>query len=125
VRPLEICAVNNVPDITKRPKLDIVPGKIKPIENSQAQPSQELPENEKYVPVSEEQINKALEQANKSLAVGGIKLEFSIHEKTKELMVKVLDADTGEVIKEIPSEKSLDRLAMVLEKIGWLVDKKV
>jgi uncharacterized FlaG/YvyC family protein len=40
-------------------------------------------------------------------------------------MVKVLDADSGEIIKEIPSQKSLDRLAVVLEDIGWLVDRKV
>ena len=121
-----ISAVNNVPDIIKRPKLDIVPDNIESTDNQQMQQqNQGLPENEKNMPVSEEQIKNIIAQANKSLAGCSTKLEFSIHEQTKEIMVKVLDADTGEVIKEIPSEKSLDRLAVVLENIGWLVDKKV
>jgi flagellar protein FlaG len=123
---LGISAVNNVPDIIKRPKLDIVPDNIESTDNQQMQQqNQGLPENEKNMPVSEEQIKNIIAQANKSLAGCSTKLEFSIHEQTKEIMVKVLDADTGEVIKEIPSEKSLDRFAMVLEEIGWLVDKKV
>lgn len=123
---MEISAVNNVADIIKRPKLNIVPDGIEPVDKQKVQQqSQGLPENKENVPVSEEHINKVIEQANKSLAAQNTKLEFSIHEKTKEIIVKVMNADTGEVIKEIPSEKTLDRFAEVLEKIGWLVDKKV
>ena len=122
---MEISAVKNVADSIKRPRLDIVPGDIETANNKQMQQSQGLPENKENIAVSMEQINRVIEKANKSLAQHSTKLEFSIHDQTKEIMVKVLDADTGDVIKEIPSEKSLDRLAMVLEDIGWLIDKKV
>jgi len=42
-------------------------------------------------------------------------LQFSIHEETKEIMVKVLDTDTEEVIREIPPEKILDMVAKIWE----------
>lgn len=123
---MEISAVNNVPDIIKRVKVDIVPENIRKIDSKQVrQKSQDLPENEKNIPVNEEQIKNIIEQANKSLAACSTRLEFTIHEKTKEIIVKVLNTDTGEVIKEIPSEKSLDRFAEVLENNGLLVDEKV
>jgi len=58
---------------------------------------------------------KAIEKANK--AINGIhtELEFSIHEKSKEIMVKVIDSETKEVIREIPPEKILDMVAAMLE----------
>lgn len=123
---MEISAVNNLPNIIQRPKFDIASGNIEPTDKQQVQPqNQGSPENEKKVPISEEQIKNAIEQANKSLAACGTKLEFSIHDKTKEIMVKVVNANTGEVINEIPSKKSMDRLAMVMEEIGLLVDERV
>ena len=120
---MEISAVNNVPDIIIRPKLDIVPGNIGQADKQHQ--NQGLPENQKTIDVSSEQINKAIERANKSLAAHSTKLTFSIHDKTKEIITKVVDTNSGEVIREIPSEKLLDRLAMALEEIGLLVDEKV
>ena len=123
---MEICAVNNIPDIIKRPKLDIVPDNIGQADTQQVQQqNQGLPENEKTIEISSEQINKAIARANKSLAVHSTKLDISVHDKTKEIMIRVVDTNTGEVIREIPSEKSLDRLAMALEENGLLVDEKV
>lgn len=124
---MEISAVNKVSDIIKRPKLDIVSDNINPADNQQVkQQSQGLPENEKTtIEVSGELINKAIARANKSLEVHSTKLNFTIHDKTKEIMVKVVDTNTGEVIREIPPEKFMDRLAMVMEDIGLLVDETV
>ena len=119
-----ISTVTNVPDIAIKPKIDIVPGKIAVAQN--AQPSnQGILENINNDAFSEEQIKKVIDKANQSLAEHSTKLAFSIHDQTKEIMVKVLDADSGEVIKEIPSQKSLDRLAAVLENIGWIIDRRV
>jgi flagellar protein FlaG len=51
-------------------------------------------------------------------------MEFSIHEKTKEIMVKVINSDTKEVIREIPQEKILDMVAKMWEMAGILVDER-
>lgn len=74
---------------------------------------------------SEEDVINAIEKANKDFIVYDRRLEFSIHEKTKQIMVKIVDVSTDEVIKELPPEKVLDMLAGVLEVAGIIVDKKV
>ena len=75
--------------------------------------------------VNEQELIHAIEAANKSVQVFDRKLEFSIHEATKEIMVKVIDTNKDEVIREIPAEKTLDMVAKLLEKSGILVDEKV
>ncbi|SMB82782.1 flagellar protein FlaG [Desulfonispora thiosulfatigenes DSM 11270] len=72
-----------------------------------------------------EQIIKAIETANKSLELTETRFEYSIHEKTKEIMVKVIDKNNDEVIREIPSEKILDMVASMWDLAGIFVDEKV
>lgn len=64
-----------------------------------------------------ERANKAINGANKSF-------EYSIHEGTKQIMVKIIDKDTKEVIREIPSEKILDMVAKMWELNGLFVDER-
>ncbi len=52
-------------------------------------------------------------------------LEFSLHKETGTIMVKVMNRETQEVVREIPSEKILDLVAALWEMNGILVDEKV
>lgn len=70
-------------------------------------------------------INHAVEQINKLLTKNDTHLEFSIHEKTKDIIVKVIDEETGELIREVPPERILNMVAIIWEQIGLLVDEKV
>lgn len=54
------------------------------------------------VSVAEEQLIRTIERAVKSLQGPQTTLEISIHEKTHDIMVKVLNKDTGELIREVP-----------------------
>lgn len=74
--------------------------------------------------IDEEQVIQAIESANKHLVLHNTQLEFSIHEKTKQIMVKVLDSETKEVIREIPPEKILDMVAKLWEMAGIFVDER-
>lgn len=74
--------------------------------------------------VGDEQLIKAIERANKALQGATTTFEFSIHEKTKQIMVKVLDKDSGKIIREIPPEKTLDLVAKMWELAGILVDER-
>ncbi len=40
-------------------------------------------------------------------------------------MVKVIDTNTDEIIREIPQEKVLDNIANIKEMLGLLLDKRV
>lgn len=74
--------------------------------------------------IDEKELIKSIEKANNALSLRYTSLEFSIHEKTKEIMVKVIDRDSGEVIREIPPEKILDAVAHMWEIAGIIVDEK-
>lgn len=76
------------------------------------------------VTVGEEQLIKAIEKANKALEGIATSFEFSIHEKTKQIMVKVIEKESGKLIREIPPEKILDMVASMCEKAGLLIDEK-
>ncbi|MBP1992649.1 flagellar protein FlaG [Paenibacillus eucommiae] len=76
------------------------------------------------VTISEGQLIKAIDHALKAVQGATTSLEFSVHNKTKEIMVKVRDKETGDVIREIPPEKTLDFVAKLWEMAGILVDKK-
>lgn len=79
-----------------------------------------------YMPtMGEKTIIDTIEQANKKLEGANREFEFSIHEKTKQIMVKVVDTATKEVVREIPSEKILDMVAAMCENAGLFVDEKV
>ena len=74
--------------------------------------------------LSERDVLKAVENANRALVFHNTQLEFSIHEQTKEIMVKVIDSNTKEIIREIPNEKILDMVAKLWELAGIFVDER-
>jgi flagellar protein FlaG len=76
------------------------------------------------MPVSERVVIEAIEKANKAIQGGNRRFEFSIHDETNQIMVKVYDSDTDELIKEIPNEKILDMVAKICEMAGILVDER-
>lgn len=78
----------------------------------------------KELPVSDKLVIDAIEKANRAISGGSRKFEFSIHEKTKQIMVKVIDAETNEIVREIPPEKTLDMVARMWEMAGIIVDER-
>lgn len=101
------------------------------VANVIAQPainSQELSKLEKegvQVTIGEEQLIRKIEQAVKALQGPTTSLEVSIHDKTHTIMVKVLNKETGELIREIPPEKTLDLVAKMMEIAGIIIDERV
>jgi len=69
-----------------------------------------------------EKIKKAVEQLNKNMPHS--EAVFGIHDDTNRVMIKIVDKDTKEVIKEFPPEATLDMIAKVWELAGILVDEK-
>ncbi len=72
--------------------------------------------------MSDETIRRAIQELNKK----DVKVEsqFGIHEGTNRITVKIVDKETKEVLKEVPSEKMLDMIAKVWEYAGLFVDDK-
>lgn len=74
--------------------------------------------------MSVEDIFRQAKDANDQLKAYDRRLEFSVHDETHKIMVKVIDTTDDSVIREIPSEKALDMLAYVWKMTGLLVDEK-
>ena len=55
---------------------------------------------------------------------GNTVAEFGIYEPINRITIKIKDKDTGEVIREIPSEKMLKVFTKACELVGILVDEK-
>jgi len=87
-------------------------------------PTQITEAEKRELPISEKAVIEAIEKANKAFEGVFRRFEFSIHEKTKEIMIKVIDSATDEVIREIPPEKILDMVATIWEMVGILVDER-
>lgn len=51
--------------------------------------------------------------------------EFGVYEPMNRITIKIKDKETGEVLKEIPSEKMLKMFTKACELAGLLVDEKM
>jgi flagellar protein FlaG len=68
---------------------------------------------------------QTIEKANKRYEAYDKILQFSVHEETRQIVIKIINTKTDEIIAEIPPEKILDMIAQLWEMAGLLVDKRV
>lgn len=71
-----------------------------------------------------DQLKKAIAEMNKKINNTNQEAVFGLHEDTNRVMIKIVDKETKETIKEFPPEKTLDMIARIWEMAGILVDEK-
>ena len=69
-------------------------------------------------------LKEAVDKVNRVLSLDNRRFEITIHEKTKEVLVKVIDTRTNETIKEIPPRKIVDLVVNLCEMAGIIFDAK-
>ena len=74
--------------------------------------------------LSEKMVKEAVERANRAISGADRRFEYSFHDKTNEVIVKVIDSETNEVIREIPPKKILDLVASLMEMAGIIIDER-
>jgi flagellar protein FlaG len=92
------------------------------VSKNDADAEQQGGSQQKQHEASEASIDDAVRNANRHME--HTRCEYSYHDKTKRVSIKVIDSDTDKVIREIPPEKSLDMLQKMWEMAGILVDEK-
>jgi flagellar protein FlaG len=50
---------------------------------------------------------------------------FKVHKPTNDIIVQIIDSQTGEVIREFPPEKILNMVTEFLKMSGLIIDKRV
>jgi len=88
--------------------------------NVQALPTRQEPA------VTEKSVQDAVNRANQMLAVSGSNetISFAYEEKLNQLYVKIIDQDSGAVVREIPSKDFIRHQIALREMIGLILDKK-
>jgi len=87
-----------------------LPARAEPTVSPEGQPAR----------VDSEQVRRAAETINRQLQAVAPNLRFSVDEDTGKTVVRVVDTDTGEIIRQVPSEevlaisRSIDRLQGLL-----------
>lgn len=86
---------------------------IKSVEKSEAS-------DKKY---NKEELDKSLKKLNKFLEEDNAHAEYSVHRDFGDIMIKIIDDKTKEIILEVPPKKILDMIASMCKQFG-LLDKK-
>lgn len=87
----------------------------------QTQEKAELPAEKRY---SKQELEKEIDVLNKWMQSRETHLKFTLHEELNEYYVQIINDQTNEVIREIPSKKVMDMVAQMNEIVGFLIDEK-
>ena len=118
--------LKNTPGLKKTEKQ--VPDEILKKQEKQERKEKKVPEEEvKTEMMTPEEIEKEIENLNKVSEMLNLnrELAFSIHEKTGRIVVKVMNRDNNEVIRQIPEQKFLDVISKFRDVLGLIVDDEV
>ncbi len=76
-----------------------------------------------------QRIKAAVDVVNNAMNISNYHLEFQLHSESDRYQVKVVDTNTGEVIRKIPPDYMLELSArvkqMLDEALGFIIDKLV
>ena len=72
--------------------------------------------------ISDYMIDRAFAIANKAIG-GNFRLSYGTHEPTGRITIAVHDAETNELIREVPPESRLDLYVKITEFMGLLFDQ--
>lgn len=75
--------------------------------------------------LSKEKLQQAVKSMNELLEINHNSSKFVFHEGLERYYVTVVDKETDEVIKEIPSKKLLDAFYEMQKLVGMIVDEKI
>jgi flagellar protein FlaG len=75
--------------------------------------------------ISRQEIENQAKALEKTFLAFNRRVVLSVNEQINQVIIKVVDAETDKVIKEIPAEEIQHLIARIKETIGLLVDEKI
>lgn len=79
-------------------------------------------DNKKDKEVAQSTLESAM--SNMNSRIKKTRCEYDFDDPTNTITVKVYDKDTGDLIREVPPEKSLEAIKKIWEIAGLIVDEK-
>lgn len=74
---------------------------------------------------SQEDLEKLAEEASKTLKFLQVNRHFEVHEDSGRTVIKLYDSNSGEFIKQVPSESSLERILSMQQFLGTTYDQTI
>lgn len=71
-------------------------------------------------PPSKEDVSAAVSKLNEAMATSSQSLKFEIDDDTKQIVVKIIDQGTQEVVRQMPTEEAL-QMAKSIDKMQGLL----
>ncbi len=112
---------SNVKAVKREPESK--PGQDVKVREKQPSVNQRIEEQTRENIENSKKVKNAIAEVNKKMNQK-TRCEFSYHEDTKRVSIKVIDSETEEVIREIPPEETLDMLSKMWEVAGILIDEQ-
>lgn len=104
---------------------------VKPVEESEGRVTKDATSNEtgleaqtKLLKMSLDETKKLAQEIQKYLSEINVSLSFDIDDKTNDIIVKVINRETGKLIRQIPPEELLKLRQKLEELVGVLLNKK-
>ncbi|MEC0310740.1 flagellar protein FlaG [Paenibacillus lautus] len=82
-------------------------------------------QQDRALPVDDKELENLVNRANKTLNDLDTEVKVSFHEGTNQMMIKVVNSKTHEVLKEIPPEKLIDLVYNLCELAGLFTDRRI
>jgi flagellar protein FlaG len=73
--------------------------------------------------VSQGEVESAVNELNERLQSNEIQVAFTVDKGSGKVVVQITDNDTGELLRQVPSEESLKFARSVSKGVGVLLDK--
>ncbi len=82
-------------------------------------------DSEKQKDLSIDEIENVIKEMNQFIQIFNAKIAFEIDKDTKKTVLKIIDAQTNEIIRQIPPEELLKISRRISELLGLIINEKV
>ncbi len=94
------------------------------VKEARAAPERQ-PRQQPQPELSRQDIESQAKALEKTFQAFNHRVKLTVNDAINQVVIKVLDAETDKVIKEIPAEEIQRLIARIKEQIGLLVDQKI
>jgi flagellar protein FlaG len=113
-----------IPGILKgSPVPDVMMKEPRAVDRPPQRPQPDVQEEQQKL--TRQEIQNQAKVLEKTFLAFNRKVVLSVNEQINQVIIKVVDAETDKVIKEIPAEEIQHMIARIKETIGLLVDEKI
>jgi len=113
-----------IPGILKgSPVPDVVLKEARASERAPQRPQPDAQEEQQKL--TRQEIENQAKALERTFLAFNRRVVLSVNEQINQVIIKVVDAETDKVIKEIPAEEIQHLIARIKETIGLLVDEKI